>query len=163
VKNRGQEFEKRLQKVHDFYAMNRLAKIEKVAPPVLVIRGKQIMMRNPFLDFTGVWTERDGRALVIEAKFTADEERMGICGSGGVSENQYSNLWAWRDAGAVCAVLWFNAKHDTIRMATVPMLAQCVQAGRKSIRWDEMLEVPRSDRGHWDYLALLEQAMPPKK
>jgi penicillin-binding protein-related factor A (putative recombinase) len=158
MKNRGTEFEKRLGKIHDVYKMLRVAKIEKVAPPILVLGKKKIMLANPYLDFAGAWTEENGRAVAIEAKLT-EVARLSICRDGGLSENQYSNLWAWRDAGAAVGLLWFYTEANTVRFVSLSRMAEIVQRSDVSIKWNEAEEIPASYRCPWDYLPLMKKEL----
>ncbi len=155
MKNRGTEFEKRLGKIHGVYQMLNVARIEKVAPPVLVLKGRMIMLKNPWLDFAGTWTEQNGCTLIIEAKLT-EKPRLNLCQDGGLSENQYSNLWAWKDAGAAVGLVWFFTEANTIRFLPLSFIAGRIQDGKKSILWEEALEVPATSRCPWDYLAILK-------
>lgn len=156
MKNRGTEFEKRLQAVHNVYAMNRVAKIQKVTPPALVIKGKMILMQNPWLDFAGTWTEQQGRTLIIEAKLT-EKPTLDLCVQGGLSENQYSNLWAWSNAGAVVGLVWLFTEVNDIRLITLPMMATTVQGGTKRFYWGDAMPVPSRPGCPWDYLPLLKK------
>lgn len=158
MKNRGTEFEKRLQKIHGVYSMMKVAKIEKVAPPSLVIKGKFILMRNPFLDFAGTWTECHGRALFIEGKLT-ETPSIRICQAGGLSENQYSNLWAWKDAGAAVGLIWFYTEANTIKFVPLSTMASYTQQGIKSMRWEAVPDLPPTNRCPWDYLPVLKKEL----
>lgn len=158
-KNRGKEFEHRLEKINRLYSMQGVAKIEKVDPPSLVIKGRMIMKSNPFLDFIGHWTEV-GTTIIMEAKFT-ETPRLSFLHQGGLSEVQYGNLWAWSDAGAAVGLLWCYADPEMkneVRMVTLPMMAERIQANVKSIKWDEAIPI-RRQRTPLDYLAELHVAL----
>ncbi len=109
--NRGREFEKEILEVAKRYEADRSMTLRKVDPPTRFIRGKIVMMANPFLDFCGSWTERGGRAVFLEAKRT-DTDRLKLCCAGGLTEKQLQSLRRWRSAGAVTGIIWRSKSGD---------------------------------------------------
>lgn len=108
--NHGKSFEGDLAKTFAALRSIGVMTVEKVEPPVRVIGGGKrsrqvIFLDNPFLDFTGAWTERDGRALHFEAKHTS-ENSLAIGKTSGVNERQFQALKDWTNAGAVAGVIW---------------------------------------------------------
>jgi hypothetical protein len=84
-------------------------RLRKVDPPTRVIGSgafrRIIFQMNPFLDFCGAWTERDGRAVFVETKSTS-EPKLTVNTSGGLTVTQVESLRHWHNAGAVAFVLW---------------------------------------------------------
>src|SRR4051812_39497067 len=74
--NTGKAFEKELERTCGAYNSQRIARLQKVDPPVRIIRymdkekGKLveriIFLQNPFLDIMGCWTARGGRTILVE-------------------------------------------------------------------------------------------------
>lgn len=107
--NTGKSFETRLQTTFDAYRNLRVMDVRKVEPPCKIVGTgrfrKVIFLENPFLDFTGVWTERSGRSLHFEAKSTAGNS-LSVGKTGGVTARQMDALRDWTNAGAIAGVLW---------------------------------------------------------
>ncbi len=157
--NTGKGFEALLSKIFAAYEDRGIATFSKVEPPVRIIGGgpnrKIIPLRNPFLDFSGVFAANGGRAIHIEAKSTAEPRLPVGCESGGVTLNQINNAIRWKRAGAAVGVLWL---HDaTVKLVTTEMLM--LERDRKSIRWEEAIPIPQGPGFIiYDFLRLLWRA-----
>lgn len=140
--NTGIAFQQSIEKTANWYQSKGLLRIKKVDPPMRVMGGgpskRIIFLPNPFLDFVGVWTERGGRAVFVEAKSTADP-KLKFDSDSGVTETQMDSLRNWHNAGAVSFVLWECG--GKVRMVTGSYLAQCrdvarAGAGFKYVDWE---------------------------
>jgi penicillin-binding protein-related factor A (putative recombinase) len=113
-RNNGKAFEEALTRTCEYYESRRLMRVRKVDPPTIVVKGKVIMLKNPFLDFVGTWTECNGRAIMFEAKSTS--KPVLPFGSSGVSDAQLEAMRQWQAAGAIVFVLWQHG--DMTRLLT---------------------------------------------
>lgn len=102
--NTGKAWEKTIEIIGIQYASQRLMRFRKIDPPLRYIGGRVLHLANPWLDYGGCWTERQGRMVVFEAKSTK-EPRLPL-GSGGLTTNQMANMHLWTNAGAVVFLLW---------------------------------------------------------
>lgn len=140
-KNNGTAFERQLAGIFEAYLKQGRAKIEKVDAPTKVLGRKVLFMPNPWLDFAGVWTERQGRAILIEAK-TTEKPTLELGGTHGLSKAQWDNAMDWQRAGAVVLLLWHH--RGEIRVTTPSMaMADCREQNRKSLRWCDAHPLPR--------------------
>lgn len=110
MSGRGKEFEKEIIERCVYYERKRYMTLRKVDPPTRIVKfgrfPKIIFLKNPFLDFTGTITEKNGRAIYLEAKET-HEDRIGIsCKTNGITDTQMHSLRMWHCSKAVSAVLW---------------------------------------------------------
>lgn len=163
----GTAFEKSIRQTCDAYYSAGIAYLEKVAPPVLVLRppGRLPVIRlleNPFLDFVGTWTARDGKLLMIECKYTTGDT-LSIGAESGIKLKQLEACEKWERAGAATAILWRSAAggHDT-RILT-PDMVRAQLTRRKSFRWCDAHAVPQG-RGFIliDFLAILGRLHKPQ-
>lgn len=145
--NDGTAFERELELLFEAYTKQGRAKVHKVDPPTKTfnVKGKPGMRRtvnlaNPFLDFTGAWTEQGGRALLIEAKHT-EKPRLPLGGDEGLTAEQWANAMDWHRAGAMVLILWRHAGEVRV---TTPALAMAAarEYDRKSIRWADAHRLP---------------------
>lgn len=152
--NTGKGFEAFLDKLFAAYHSRGVARFRKAEPPIKILGGgparRIIPMRNPFLDYIGVWTAEGGRALFIEAKSTADA-RLALDDTH-LTQTQVDNLKAWADAGAAVGVLWlYNADVRLVTLETVT-----AERSRKSIPWEEATPIPQGPGFVvYDFLSLL--------
>lgn len=166
----GKDFEREIEQTAGAYNARRIARLQKVDPPVAVIwpmdpktgqkRQRVIFKRNPWLDFAGTWSIRGGRTLLIECKSTSTH-RLGLR-EGQLGPEQVHALKAWRLAGAATAVVWrFNGK---CALFIPEMIAEAESRGEKSLAFENGLPVERGDGTlRWDFLATLERALWPAK
>jgi len=162
MKNTGTDFESILETQHAAYLAQGRAKIEKVSQPIRVFgppgRQRVIHLPNPFLDFTGSWIERGGRAIHIECKVTG-EPRLSFNSDTGIKPAQLEALIGWEAAGAAVGVLWFHA--GRARLLTLPHILAAEHVGRKSVRWASAYDLPQGgDLIFWDYLAAFAALWP---
>jgi hypothetical protein len=140
-RNNGTAFERQLETIFAAYLKQGRAKIEKVDPPTKVLGRKVLFMPNPWLDFAGVWTERDGRTLLIEAKTTL-KPTLELGGTHGLTKAQWGNAMDWQRAGAMVLLLWEHK--GEIRVTTPSMaMADCREQDRKSLRWCDAHKLPQ--------------------
>lgn len=167
--NDGRNFQSELAATFAAYQSQKIATIEKTDPPVAVLwqfdkqEGKKkqrvIFKVNPFVDYVGVWSARNGRALFIEAKSTS-KHRLALNRDGGITEEQIASLFRWRRAGAAVCVVWrFEIKAC---LFTPEMLQAAIGAGAKSLLFSDGLPVANVG-GLWDFLPVLEAAIWPAK
>lgn len=161
-KNTGKWLQDEIDAIAKDYQRRGILTLKKVDPPTRVIPGprpKVIMLENPFLDFIGTWTERQGRCLVLEAKST-EEPKLTICNSGGLSERQWNALHAWETAGAVTGVLW-GYREAEIRFVPMAALRAQWRSEAKHIKWENATPIPRGTGFcTWDFAAVLRQYFP---
>lgn len=139
----GQAFQSQLESTLLGYRKAGRADVEKIDPPVRIygsgIHRRVVFLTNPWLDYSGAWTEQGGRAIHLEAKAT-EGERLAMGGSG-VSESQLEALRRWTAAGAVAAVIWGH--RDSMRVVTAREILAAWDAGAKSIQWRHLPAVAR--------------------
>lgn len=166
MKNGGTDFESHVEIVCDAYRAQGLADIEKVAPPVKVFgrdsRGmaRVALLPNPYLDFIGTWTERDGRAIHLEVK-TTSAPRLPVGNNDGVDAEQLASLRRWHTAGAVVGVLWQHGPE--VRFVSLVQITHALEVDqRKSVRWIDAYPCPPGDDGliSFDFLAMLRVLFP---
>jgi penicillin-binding protein-related factor A (putative recombinase) len=153
ARNRGKEFESRIETLLQEYSRTGVAKIHKVDPPSCHAGRRVILMENPWLDFQGVWTVNANRAIAFEAKRT-DKPLLPIntTGGGGMSPKQWASFEAWTHAGATTFVLWEHL--GEIRIITHAMCRNALaETKRKSLRWIDAIRIaPGEGRLHHDFL-----------
>lgn len=149
----GTDFETVLEAVFQGYKNQGIAYVEKVDPPVGVgAKGRVFLKKNPWLDYSGTWTEIGGRHLILEAKSTEDPTLE--LGEGGITPRQIEALGKWHRAGAACAVIWHH--RGTVKVITATSLLAVVEAGGKSIKWQHLPPTPHGQGWIiWDVLAIL--------
>ena len=107
-RNDGRSFEKAIETINGQYERQGRATISKVAPPVRILgwgaNQKVIFLENPFVDFTGTWTEQGGRALHFEAKSTT--KPVLPINDSQLKPTQIEAMRRWRAAGAATFLLW---------------------------------------------------------
>ena len=156
--NDGRGFEKDLVRICELYKERGRAKLEKVEPPVRIIgwgpNRKVIFLPNPYLDFTGCWTEAGNRSLHFEAKSTTDP-RLPCGGRDHFSMSQVNALRDWRKAGAGAFLLW--EINGTVKLFFEIMINTALEE-RKSLIFSDGLKVP-SGKGFlfFDFLSVLEK------
>lgn len=171
-------FEKAVATTCAAYEAAGLATLEKCEPPTrsFSIPGKgrresrTVFLPNPFLDFTGSWTEWGGKRLEIECKHTSEpilhigsvNDKTGlITKSAGIKWTQYQSALRWTRAGAACAFLW--RYQNRTKLVTPAMIAAQLQH-RKSFRWVDAHEVPQGSGFILiDFLALLRRIHKPSQ
>jgi penicillin-binding protein-related factor A (putative recombinase) len=137
--NDGRLFETMIERTADAYFNARILRLCKVEPPVRVIgwgqNRKVIFLENPFPDWTGAWTERAGRSLMIETKSTSDP-RLPMAASGNLSENQVEWLKRWHYAGAAVGIIW-EWKNNGAAFIPIGQAVDIWKSGRRHIKWEE--------------------------
>lgn len=142
AKNDGRRFEDLFARVADQYHFRKLMRLEKVGPPVRFAGpGRIIFLENPFPDWTGTWTERGGRTVMLETKSTADD-KLPISDSK-LTDTQISWLEKWHYAGAVTGVIW----ESNFRVGFLPIgrIIQVWQSGRRHFKFEEADPVPQGN------------------
>ena len=158
-RQQGQAGEDLLELIHDGYKQAFTAKIEKVDPPVKVVRSgpkvvRAIMLENPFPDYLGTWTERDGLTLAWELKHYSKALLPLGQKKAGVTADQLDLLDRWHASGAVTGVLWLRDRE--LRLATFDSILAVLETGRKSLKWDDQVKVRRGQgKVVFDWLAEL--------
>lgn len=157
--NDGRRFENMLHATLTQYEGKGIMRVKKCSPPARIMAGgkRMILMENPWLDWAGVWTARKGRAIIFESKSTS-EPRLPLARSGGVTENQLSNIHKWDASGAATFILWeFKGEVKFIwGMAAVAT----EQGGDKSIHWDNPnCEPVQQGVGfvHYDFVKVMQE------
>ncbi len=165
----GTIFENALVRTLDAYRSAGLCDLEKVEPPVKTFGSQKgrtvIFLKNPFLDFIGSWTERDGRLLVVECKSTEtdtltigalDETALGKkVSASGIKMSQILSGHRWQRSGAAVCYLWNY--HGSVKLVT-PNMVSAQLTHRKSLRWCDAHPVPQGPGFILiDFLALLRR------
>lgn len=151
--NNGKAFEAIIESINLQYQRQGLMRLKKVDPPTRIIRGQVLFLENPFLDYAGVCTVENGRAVFVEAKSTS-YPRLPIGGHGGLSDKQIAALDMWETAGALVGVLWFH--EEEMRFVTRSMAHDVLASPAASLKWTAAEVIPK---GHGfvihDYLVNL--------
>lgn len=157
-RNDGRAFEKMIEAVCAQYQAKNLLRLKHVDPPNRIFGGRVIHMANPFLDFIGCWTERAGRLVVMETKSTL-EPRLPIMGKSGFTENQFTALRHWSNAGAAAFVLW--ECHGAVTFLHIGDFVNALDEGRKSVTLGDGQPVPAGTGfvTH-DFLNVMRRAWP---
>jgi penicillin-binding protein-related factor A (putative recombinase) len=107
--NTGKAFEAQIQESINEYRRQGIMWGVKVDPPTRIVGSgahrKVIFMPNPLLDFVGVYTSQNGRAMHFEAKSTKTG-RLPLCRAGGITPTQVGTIRALLQAQAIVFVLW---------------------------------------------------------
>ncbi len=122
-----------------------------------------IFQRNPWLDYVGVWRERGGRAVMFEAKSTA-EARLPFGKDSGVTKAQLEAMHHWGEHGAVVFVLWqVRDKKPTTYMVIEEAFGEAASAGAKSVTPENeyVFQIGRGDgRVTADFLECMRAVWP---
>lgn len=109
----GRSLEHELELIASLYSDRGILRLSRTTPPTRTWKEGEsqrvCFLKNPWCDYAGVWTERGGRMLVIEAKITNEpvlDLASGKDGKGGLSKNQIENLLLWEKAGCSVGVIW---------------------------------------------------------
>lgn len=166
----GGTFEQAIAATCADYERQGIATLEKVDPPTRAFNmGGHVRVKfleNPFLDFTGAWTERGGRALHVECK-SIKARRLPIgCEksqagnkTAGISAEQMASAARWEAAGAVVCYLW--QRGGSVRMLTPALVRATLATGSKSVPWFRAYRVPQGEGfALIDFLALLRALHP---
>ena len=158
-KNTGKDLEKRIADIAKIYEAQERALIHKCDPPsrTINVKGKTFttLLKNPFPDFVGTWTENGGKALLIEAKSTKHPRLPIMCKSGGVTIDQIKHLTHWHHAGAAVGIVWEHELHWRfvgIRQVHETLLLKRGNQPRRSIKWDEAEVIPQNGMNYMDFL-----------
>jgi penicillin-binding protein-related factor A (putative recombinase) len=142
ARNDGRRFEELFRGVADQYQHHRLLRLEKCDAPTKVLgvrpNVKVIFQENPFADWVGSWTERGGRALVLETKSTLEDK---LTLGGKLSDNQIEWLGRWHAAGAVTGVVW--EANFLVGFLPLGRIMDVVKSGRRHIKFAEADPVPQ--------------------
>lgn len=164
--NDGLGFEHEMEFTFASYARAGVATAHKVTPPARIVGSfaarKVIFLANPFLDFAGTWTKRNGRSLFLEAKSTGNG-RLPFLRDAGIKPSQFEALNKWHAAGAAVGVIWHRTDTKQTALLTLSDLRVANAANVASIKWEGVTLVPRGLGGviH-DVLAVLEAEYYPK-
>lgn len=136
ARNDGRGFEEQMSKTCAAYFHARVMRLEKCEPPARILYkpgGRDVIfLENPFLDFVGTWTERSGRAVLIEAKSTS-EPRLSLGGK--LTDKQIEWLERWHLAGAAVGVVWEFVGQGA-RFLPVGQIVETFKM-RKHVKWEE--------------------------
>ncbi len=139
LKNDGRTFESAFERTADAYFNARILRLTKVEPPVKVVgfgaNRRIIFLENPFPDYTGAWTERGGRSLMIETKSTC-EPRLRLQDKGMLSANQIEWLKRWHHSGAAVGVVWEWMNQGAVFLPIGQVLT-IWKSGRRHIKFEE--------------------------
>lgn len=139
--NDGRRFEELFESVVTQYNYKRVLKLAKVDPPTRVVGpGRIIFLANPFSDYVGSWSERQGRAIFIEVKSTM-EDTLPIREDSCLKNKQIDDLIMWHGVGAAVGVVW----ESNFRAGFLPigLIDSIRRSGRKHIRFDEADPIPQ--------------------
>ena len=166
TKPTGTAFEDHVALVCEAYRFQQRAYLEKVEAPTKVIRAggfsKVVQLKNPFVDFIGVWREHGNRCIVLEAKSTT-EPRLPVCRDPGVSADQLEAMEKWWSNGAAVGVLWEHGPE--VRFVTLGMLFAARDSDeRVSVPWSKAYPIPKgtSEVVAFDFLAVMAKIYPCK-
>lgn len=147
--NDGRAFQADIETTLHAYRVRGMADLRKTEPPTRVLGGghnrRVIFMANPFLDYLGTWSERHGRAIVVEAKSTATH-RLPVNRDGGLTAEQCHTMANWRKAGAAVALLWRWRNADAgglgpVTLWTPEMVWQRIGWGEASLKHEDGIPV----------------------
>lgn len=165
--NDGKDFEAEIKLCAAEYQFRGWLRLKKVDPPVRLLGGGQfrkvIFLENPFLDWTGCWTERGGRSVFIECKSTTGLA-LPFDRDGGVTSAQVTSIINWRLAGALAFVLWRTPEGVAlISSRALVDLRRHAKAGERArtLRWaDARIRVaPGANPAKvpWDFLPVMRE------
>ena len=161
-RNDGRGFENALEVIFTRYAAHNRMRVKKAEPPCKVMgfgAGRRVIfLKNPFLDFVGLWNERAGRFVTLEAKSTS-KPVLPLDSDGGVTTAQVEALRWWTVAGGAAAVLW---EHRGEVKLVLPLTIVDTLRTRRSLRWEAAGQLIKPGLGleRWQVLAALEAAFP---
>lgn len=162
----GTAFEDHVALVCEAYRLTQRAYLEKVEPPTKVVRAggftKVVQLKNPFLDFMGVWKEHGNRAIHLEAKSTTTP-RLPVCRDPGVTAEQLAAMEMWWSNGAAVGVLWEHGPE--VRFVTLGMLLEARDNDeRVSVPWSRAYPIPKGTSAvvAFDFLAVMAKIYPCK-
>ena len=139
ARNDGRSFEGLIEKTADAYFNARILRLCKVEPPVRVIgwgKNRQVIfLENPFPDWTGTWTERAGRSLMLEPKSTI-QPKLPLAKSGKLSEKQVEWLKRWHYAGAAVGIIWEWVNQGCV-FIPIGQAVEIWKSGRRHIKFEE--------------------------
>jgi len=130
--NDGRRFEGMVASTAVQYHYRKILRLEKVDPPTRIAGGRIIFLENPFADFTGGWTERGGRSIMLEVKSTSDD-KLPIGGK--LTDKQIAWLERWHHAGAAVGVLWEAA--GAVGFLPIGRIVAVVKSGRRHLKFSE--------------------------
>ena len=163
-RNDGRVFENALEAIFTRYASEGVLRLKKCEPPLRVMGGggfrKVVFLKNPFLDFIGLWSERAGRFVALEAKSTS-KPRLPINSKGGITPDQVDALRYWTKAGGVAVVLW--EYRGAVRLVLPGFVVKLADAGGKSLKWEDAgpLLSPGNGLERWQVLHALRAYVAP--
>jgi hypothetical protein len=139
--NDGRRFEDLFAGVNTQYNYKRVLKLEKVDPPTRIVGpGRIIFLASCFSDYVGTWSERQGRALFIEAKSTVGD-MLPIRDDSNLKNKQIDDLIMWHGCGAAVGVVWeSNFRVGFLPIGTIDAIRK---SGRKYIDFREADPVPQ--------------------
>ena len=161
-RNDGRAFENALEVIFTRYSAHNLMRLRKAEPPCKVMgfgAGRRVIfLKNPFLDFIGLWNERAGRFVALEAKSTS-KPLLPLDSDSGVTEAQVEALRWWTVAGGVAAVLW---EHRGEVKLVMPLTIVDTLRSRRSLQWEKAGRIIKPGLGleRWQILAALRSAFP---
>lgn len=137
--NKGQYFEKLIDRSSDDYSKMGLAKIEKRATPMVIIKRKPNGMflcsfgKKSTVDYEGIYRSR---SLQFEAKVVEEGDGTALR-LRNIKDHQYDHLVECALYGAVCFLIVYFIQNDKIYVYPLERLKQAYRAaeegGRKSI------------------------------
>lgn len=139
-KNDGKWLEQLIQVSADRYEAAGVLTLKKNEPPCRIIGSgssrKVIFLDNPWLDFSGNWTERAARHLLVEVK-SNDDKTLRIQQDNGLTTRQCKALRNWIDRGSAAMVLWGHTPSRIIRAVPAQAVFQAINHGRKHLKQDD--------------------------
>jgi recombination protein U len=162
--SRGMAFEAALEYQHNLYAARGVALLHKVPTPIAVggrrtggshggVWERAWPVKQSIADYLGVWTERGGRALAVEAKEAAGLrwpfDRL--------PEHQREFLSEWTLAGGLALVVLRWTATDELWVLDWPTLRAAMSGSARSLRRAD--GSPGAATAGTDYLGAYARAM----
>ncbi len=156
--NRGRFFEDYLQYLHNRYRAEGRARIDFIAVPTKARnehgRVSWVPTRKGVVDFIGILP--GGRFVAFDAKSTHNTRGWRVKTSRRSPRKDARHQWEYlrevHDLGGLAFFLIFAETLDRV------FFAQMVFHAEERQSFADMVEVPKDDRGWWDWLRALEQA-----
>lgn len=159
--NQGKGLQGEIERIAIEYQRKGILWLKKIDPPCRIvgkgINRKVIFLENPWLDFQGIWTRHNGRAISLEAKMT-DEPKLQF-GKGGLTDTQLLSMGTHSAHGAATGVLWMFG--GAIRFLAYGTLQAIQRNGARHAKWDQATEIQRG-LGFitWDFERILQLFYP---
>jgi len=158
--NRGRFFEEYLQHLHTRYREQGRARIDFISTPTRPRNGRNgvtwVPVQKGIVDFVGVLS--GGRFVAFDAKSTRNTRSWRVKTSRRSPCNDTTHQWEYLSEvyalGGLAFYLIYAEALDRVFVALMPFPVG------EAPRFSDLIEVVKDENGWWDWLEVLERAMP---